>query len=50
MNNTTTKMKNTLEGINSKKTEAKEQKRDLEDRVVEITATKQNKETKNEKT
>ena len=32
----------TLEGINSRISEAEEQLRDLEDRMVEITATKQN--------
>ena len=35
-------MKNTLEGINSKITETEEQINDLEDRMVEITATEQN--------
>ena len=44
MNNTITEMKNTLKGINSKITEAEEQKSDLEDRMVEFTATEQNKE------
>ena len=44
MNNTITEMKNTLEGINSKITEAEEWKSDLEDRMVEFTATEQNKE------
>ena len=39
-----TEMKNTLEGINSKITDAEEQISDLEDRMVEITATEQNKE------
>ena len=34
-------MNNTLEGINSRITEAEEQINDLEDRMVEITATKQ---------
>ena len=43
MNNTTTEMKNTLEGIKSRKSEA-ENRCDLEDRMVEITASKQNKE------
>ena len=43
MNNTITEMKNTLEGINSRITEA-EQITDLEDRMVEFTATEQNKE------
>ena len=44
MNNIITKMKNTLEGINSRVTEAEEQISDLEDRMVEITASEQNKE------
>ena len=44
MNNTITEMKNTLEGINSRITEAEERISDLEDRMVEITAVKQNKE------
>ena len=35
-------MSNTLEGINSRITEAEEQIRDLEDTMVEITAAKQN--------
>ena len=45
-------MNNTLEGINSRiteVTEAEEQINDLEDRMVEITATEQNIEKKNEK-
>ena len=37
-------MKNTLEGINSRITEAEEWIRDLEDRMVEFTAMEQNKE------
>ena len=37
-------MKTTLEGINSKITEAEEQISDLEDRMVEFTAVEQNKE------
>ena len=37
-------MKNTLEGINSRITEAEERISDLEDRMVEITAAEQNKE------
>ena len=41
MNNTITEMKNTLEVINSRITEA-EQIRDLEDRMVEISAMEQN--------
>ena len=44
MNNTITEMKNTLEGINSRITEAEEWISDLEDRMVEFTATEQNKE------
>ena len=48
MNNTITEMKNTLEGKNSKIKEAEKQISELEDRMVEITAEKQNKE-KNEK-
>ena len=42
-------MKNTLEGINSRITEAEEQISDLEDRRVVMTAVEQNKEKKNEK-
>ena len=37
-------MRNTLEGINSRVMEVEEQIRKVEDRVVEITATKKNKE------
>ena len=44
MNNTITEMKNTLEGINSRKTEEEEWISDLEDRMVEFTAVEQNKE------
>ena len=44
MNNTITEMKNTLEGINSRITEAEDQISDLEDRLVEFTAVEQNKE------
>ena len=44
-------MDNTLEGINSWITEAEEQINDLQDRMVEITATEQNiEETKEMKT
>ena len=46
MNNTTIEMKKTLEGINRRITEAEEGKSELEDRMVEITATEQNKEKK----
>ena len=38
MNNTITEMKTTLEGINSRTTEAAERRSDLEDRMVEFTA------------
>ena len=38
MNNTIIEMKNTLEGINNRTTEAKERISDLEDRMVEFTA------------
>ena len=44
MNNTITEMKNTLEGINSRKTEAEEWISELEDRMVEFTAGEKNKE------
>ena len=44
MNNTINEIKNTLEGINSRITEAEEQISDLEDGIVGITATEQNKE------
>ena len=44
MNNTITKMKHTLEGINNRITVAEERISDLEDRKVEITAMEQNKE------
>ena len=42
-------MNETLEGINSRITETEAQINDLEDRMVEITATEQNTEKKNEK-
>ena len=42
-------MNNTLEGINSRITEAEKRINDLEDRMVEITAAEQNIEKKNEK-
>ena len=41
MNNTITKMKNTVEGNNSRLLEAEEWISKLEDRVVEITAREQ---------
>ena len=44
MKNTVTEMKNTLKGINSRISEAEEWISELEYRVIEITATEQNKE------
>ena len=44
MNNTINEIKNTLEGINSRITEAEEQISDLEEKIVEITTAEQNKE------
>ena len=44
MNNTINEIKNSLEGINSRKTEAEEQISDLEDKIVELTTAEQNKE------
>ena len=44
MNNTINEIKNILEGINSRITEAEEWIRDLEDKIVEITTAEQNKE------
>ena len=41
MNNTITEMKNTLERINSRITEAETQKSALEDKMVEMTAEEQ---------
>ena len=43
MNNQITKIKNTLEGINSRITEAEETKNELEDKMVARTAEEQNK-------
>ena len=42
LKNKQTEMNNTLEGINSRITEAEEWINDLEDRMVEITAAEQN--------
>ena len=44
MNNTINEIKNSLEGINSRITESEEWISDLEDKIVEITTTEQNKE------
>ena len=43
MKNTITEIKNSLEGINSRITEAEERISDLEDKIVEITTAEQNK-------
>ena len=43
MNNTINEIINSLEGFNSRITEAEEQISDLEDKIVEITTTEQNK-------
>ena len=44
MNNKINEIENSLEGINSRITEAEERISDLEDKIVEITTTEQNKE------
>ena len=44
MNKTLNEIKNSLEGINSRITEAEERISDLEDKIVEITTAEQNKE------
>ena len=44
MNNTINEIKNSLEGISSRITEAEEWINDPEDKIVEITTTEQNKE------
>ena len=44
MNNPINEIKNSLEGINSRKTEVEERISDLEDKIVEITTAEQNKE------
>ena len=50
MKNTINEIKNTLEGINSKITEAEEQRSDLKDKIVEITTAEQNKEKRMKRT
>ena len=50
MNNTINEIKNTLEGINSRITEAEERISDLEDTIVEITTAEQNKEKRMKRT
>ena len=49
MTKTIYEIKNSLEGVNSRITEAEKRISDLEDKIVEITTTEQNKEKKNEK-
>ena len=44
MNNTINEIKNSLEGINSRITEAEARISNLEDKIVEITTAEQNKE------
>ena len=44
MNSTINEIKNSLEGINSRITEAEKRISDLEDKIVEITTAEQNKE------
>jgi len=48
MNNRTTEIKNTLEGINRRITEAEEWISEVKDRMLEITAKEQNKEKRKE--
>ena len=48
MSNTINEMKNSLEGINSRITEAEERIYDQEDKIVEMTSVEQKKEEKNE--
>ena len=45
-NNTINEIKNSLEGINSRMTEAEERISDLEDKILEITTTEQKKKKK----
>ena len=49
MNNTINEIKNSLEGINSTIPEAEEWISNLEDKIVEVTTTEQNKKKKNVK-
>ena len=50
MDNTINEIKNSLEGISSRITEAEEQISDLEDKIVEITTAEQNKEKRMKRT
>ena len=49
MNNTINELKNSVQGISNRITEAEEWISDLEDKIGEITTAEQNKEKKNEK-
>ena len=49
-NNTINEIKNSLEGINSRMTEAEERISDLEDKMVEITTAEQDKEKRMKRT
>ena len=49
INNTINEIKNSLEGINSRITEAEERISDLEDKILEITTAEQNKEKRRKK-
>ena len=50
MKTTINEIKNTLDGINSRITEAEERKSDLEEKIVEITTAEQNKEKRMKRT
>ena len=50
MINTINKIKNSLEGINTRITEAEERISDLEDKIAEITTAEQNKEKRMKRT
>ena len=50
MSNTINEIKNSVEGINSRITEAEEQISDLEDKVVEIMTAEQNKQKRMKRT
>ena len=50
MNNATNEIKNTLEGINSRKTQAEDRINEVEDRMVEINETERKKELKEMRT
>ena len=50
MNNTINEIKNSLEGMSSRITEGEEQISDLEDKIVDITTTEQNKDKRMKRT